>query len=91
MTIIPESQPVIVKEEPTEDDPPINQPTEEPVSIPETQTSGLNEVTSIPETQISLVNEECSRKPKKKLSPSSRSPLLLVIKAKGSKQILKLL
>ena len=52
ITIIPESQPVTVKDEPTEDEPPINQATEEPVSIPETQTSGLNEVASIPETQI---------------------------------------
>ena len=41
ITIIPESQPVTVKDEPTEDEPPINQATEEPVSIPETQTSGL--------------------------------------------------
>ena len=50
MTIIPQSQPVIVKEEATEDEPAVNQATEEPVSIPETQTSELNEVTSIPET-----------------------------------------
>ena len=34
ITIIPESQPVTVKDEPTEDEPPINQATEEPVSIP---------------------------------------------------------
>ena len=78
ITIIPESQPVVVKDEPTE----------EPVSIPETQTSELNEVTSIPEIQISSVNEDSSRKPEKE---SSRNPLLLIIKSKAIKQLLKLL
>ena len=54
ITVIPESQPVTVKDEPTEDKPAINQATEEPVSIPETQTSGLNEVASIPETENAI-------------------------------------
>ena len=44
ITIIPESQPVTVKDEPTEYEPAVNQATEEPVSIPEIQTSRLNEV-----------------------------------------------
>ena len=52
ITTIPESQVAVVKDEPPE----------EPVSIPATQTSQLNEITSIPETQISSVNEDSSRK-----------------------------
>ena len=88
-TIIPESQSVTVKDEPTEDEPPINQPTEEPVSIPETQTSGLHEVTSIPETQISSVDEVSSKKPEKEIVTIKQEPISPVIKAKASKQLLK--
>ena len=43
ITITPESKPVLVKEEPTEN------PTEDPLIIPETQ---IDEITTIPETQI---------------------------------------
>ena len=68
-----------------------DEPTEEPVSIPETQTSQLNEITSIPETQISSVNEDSSRKSEKDIVTIKQEPLLLVIKPKAIKQLLKLL
>ena len=64
ITIIPESKAVVVKDDPTE----------EPVSIPETQRSQLNEVTSIPETQISSVNEDSSRKPEKDIVTIKQEP-----------------
>ena len=91
ITIIPESQPVTVKDEPTEDEPPINQATEEPVSIPETQTSGLNEVASIPETEITSVNEESSRKPEKEIVTIKQEPTSSCNKTKARKHLLKLL
>ena len=80
IAILPESQPVVVKDEPTE----------EPLSIPETQISQVNEVTTIPETQIiSLkIPAICL---KKKWSPSRRNSHVLVIKPKPIKQLLKLL
>ena len=85
--IIPESQPVTVKDEPTEDEPPINQATEESVSIPETQISGLNEVASIPETQITSVNEESSRKPGKEIVTIKQQPTSLCNKTKGKEAV----
>ena len=83
ITIIPESQPVTVKDEPTEDEPTINQATKEPVSIPETQTSGLNEVASIPET----VNEESSRKPEKEIVTIKQEPTSPCNKTKGKEAV----
>ena len=77
ITIIPESQPVVVKDEPTE----------EPVSIPETQTSELNEVTSIPETQISSVNEDSSRKPEKEIFTIKQEPTSASNKTKGNQAV----
>ena len=87
ITITPESQPVTVKDEPTEDEPPINQATEEPVSIPETQTNGLNEVASIPETQITSVNEESSRKPEKEIVTIKQEPTFPCNKTKGKEAV----
>ena len=77
ITIIPESQAVVVKDEPTE----------EPVSIPETQTSQLNEVTSIPETQISSVNEDSSRKPEKDIVTIKQEPTSPSNKTKGNQAV----
>ena len=74
ITIIPESQPVVVKDEPTE----------EPVSIPETQTSELTEVTSIPEIQITSVNEDSSRKPEKDIVTIKQEPTSPGNKTKGN-------
>ena len=84
ITIIPESQPVVVKDEPPE----------EPVSIPETQRSELSEVTSIPETQISSVNKDSSRKPEKEIVTIKQKPTSSSNKTKepkAIKQLLKLL
>ena len=81
IALLPESQPVVVKDEPTE----------EPLSIPETQISQINEVTTIPETQIISLNKDSSNMPEKELSPSRRNPHVLVIKPKPIKQLLKLL
>ena len=77
ITIIPECQPVVVKDKPTE----------EPVSIPEIQTSELNEVTSIPEIQISLVNEDSSRKPKKEIVTIKQEPTSPSNKTKGNQAV----
>ena len=77
ITIIPESKAVVVK----------NEPTEEPVSIPETQTSELNEVTSIPETQISSVNEDSSRKPEKEIVTIKQEPTSANNKTKGNQAV----
>ena len=87
ITIIPESQSVTVKNEPTEDEPAINQATEEPVIIPETQTSGLNEVASIPETDITSVNEESSRKPEKEIVTIKQKPTSPCNKTKGKEGV----
>ena len=54
-TITPESQPVLVKEEPTEN------PTEDPLIIPETQ---IEEITTIPETQIISLSKHSTNIPK---------------------------
>ena len=77
ITIIPVSKAVVVKDEPTE----------EPVSIPETQTSQLNEVTSIPETQISSVNEDSSRKPEKDIITIKQEPISPSNKTKGNQAV----
>ena len=77
ITIIPESQLVVVKDEPTE----------EPVSIPETQTSELNEVTSIPEIQTSSVNENSSRKPEKEIVTIKQEPTFPSNKTKGNQAV----
>ena len=84
ITIKPESQPVTVKDEPTEDEPAINQATEEP---PETQTSGLNEVASISETEITSVNEESSRKPEKEIVTIKQEPTSPCNKTKGKEAV----
>ena len=55
ITITPESQPVLVKEEPTEN------PTEDPLIIPETQ---IDEITTIPETQIISLSKHSTNIPK---------------------------
>ena len=55
ITITPESQPVLVKEEPTEN------PTEDPLIIPETQ---IDEMTTIPETQIISLSKHSTNIPK---------------------------
>ena len=54
-TITPESQPVLVKEEPTEN------PTEDPLIIHETQ---IEEITTIPETQIISLSKHRTNIPK---------------------------
>ena len=77
ITIIPESKTVVVKDEPTE----------EPVSIPETQTSQLNEVASIPETQISSVNEDSSRKPEKDIVTIKQEATSPSDKSKGNQAV----
>ena len=77
ITIIPESKAVVVKGEPTE----------EPVSIPETQTSQLNEVTSIAETQISSVNEDSSRKLEKDTITIKQEPTSPSDKTKGNQAV----
>ena len=77
VTIIPESQAVVVTDEPTE----------EPVNIPETQTSQLNEVISIPETQISSVNEDSSRKPEKDIVTIKQEPTSPSNKTKGNQAV----
>ena len=61
-----------------------DEPTEEPVSIPKTQTSELNEVTSIPEIQISSVNEYSSRKPEKEIVTIRQEPKSPSNKTKGN-------
>ena len=77
ITIIPESQPVVVKDEPTE----------EPVNIPETQKSKLNEVTSIPEIQISSVNEDSGKKPEKEIVTIKQEPTSPSNKTKGNQAV----
>ena len=64
-----------------------DEPTEEPVSIPETQTSQLNEVTSIPETQISSVNEDSSREPEKEIVTIKQEPTSPSNKTKGNQAV----
>ena len=64
-----------------------DEPTEEPVSIPETQTSQLNEVTSIAETQISSVNEDSSRKLEKDTITIKQEPTSPSDKTKGNQAV----
>ena len=87
ITIIPGSQPVTLKDEPTEGEPPIKSATEEPVSVPETQTSRLNEVASIPKTQITSVNEESSRKPENEIVTIKQEPTSPCNKTKGKEAV----
>ena len=64
IAILPASEPVVVKDEPTE----------EPHSIPETQISQRNEVTTIPETQIMSLNKDSSNMPEKEIVTIKEEP-----------------
>ena len=77
IAILPESQPVVVKDEPTE----------EPLSILETQISQINEVTTIPETQIISLNKDSSNMPEKEIVTIKEEPTCPSNKTKANQTV----
>ena len=77
IAILPESEPVVVK----------NEPTEEPHSIPETQISQINEVNAIPETQIISLNKDSSNMPEKEIVTIKEEPTSPSNKTKANQTV----
>ena len=77
IAILPASEPVVVKDEPTG----------EPHSIPETQISQRNEVTTIPETQIMSLNKDSSNMPEKEIVTIKEEPTSPSNKTKANQTV----